>query len=1202
MMEDYMIKIQIHITVILLVTTSLLNISLFIPNNFTVTADPPPPSDSINGIQYIEGNWNISDSETYSDEIIILSGNLTILNGGNLTFNNVTLMMNCTSLDGEFNIELKPSGSLYILNGSMITDSPFDTDDDSAGDFEYMFWVRESSNFIMQDSELHESGWDWDNSGLTIETNEVLIKGSILSYNYAGLNISFSSNSILDSNIIFNNYLGIYMLQAINNTLNNNLLYNMSTWAIFIEYSSNNYFTGNYMYNNSWEVFNLISSSNNIIEQNSFTSNGAGIQFIYSSYNRIINNTIEDTINYGIYCYGSTYGNIIYKNTIRNHFFDGIRVRESLNSNISNNEIYNNNRYGIYLREAPNSSIENNTIYDNSFRGIVVDGSPNSTFVKNNIYNNSYGFHLATSNCTFTKNTIHDNLIYGMAVFSSSSDNLIINNSFFSNGDGISIGSNSNNNIFSNNRIYNNNKNGTYFFGNVNNIFINCSIINSTFYDISLNSDAHAIVLNTSFNKSKVYFDDDISTLTVQWFMNVYVNSSGGNPVRDVNINVYNISDELIAVGITDKNGFLRYIPVTERVQNSTMNTTFSPYNVTAIKGGSITYADPEPIINISKRVNITFFVTISPLHHITINPKGPETFVIGEEINYMAEGWNDVDEILLNTSWTPIWSVDNVSVAVINNGTGLLNALDLGNGIVNVTSTQIPNIYNTSMFTVILPPLHHIVITPLGPYSYYIGENVIYTAVGWNDAAETMLNLSWNPVWSVDGLLIASIDPSTGEFTSLSLGSSNVRVSDLFQISVFNVSAFSVIPWPLHHISINPTGPTFYYIEENQTYTAIGWNDPAETQQNFTWIPEWSVNNTSFASIDSISGVLNTLANGYGIVNVTDSFSQSVYNTSAFIILPYPIHHIDIIPDRLMRYYVNDEIIYTVIGWNDENESYQNTTWTPQWSINNSSIATIDPNTGEFRAIALGSGEINVTVVGFSGIYNTIQFTIEPWPLHHIEIIPDSNGNYYIGDTNTYSVIGWNDEAETQENNSWTPTWSIDDTSKASINSASGDFTALALGSSHVMVSATSPSQISNTSSFIVDPWPLHHISIEPSGPEIYEIGDIVKYSVIGWNDVEETQINSSWVPVWTLEGYIQELTFDGQEATFEAKKAGEGSIKCSDEITDIYVTSEIEVLKVDTDGDSGWVWILIIIVIIIILVIIFIQFYWKKNKEKNV
>ena len=51
-----------------------------------------------------DNHWIVNKTEIRINETIILDGNLTIENGGNLTFRNVTLIMNCFE-DGEFGIK-----------------------------------------------------------------------------------------------------------------------------------------------------------------------------------------------------------------------------------------------------------------------------------------------------------------------------------------------------------------------------------------------------------------------------------------------------------------------------------------------------------------------------------------------------------------------------------------------------------------------------------------------------------------------------------------------------------------------------------------------------------------------------------------------------------------------------------------------------------------------------------------------------------------------------------------------------------------------------------------------------------------------------------------------------------------------------------------------------------------------------------------
>ena len=116
------------------------------------------PDDGVDGLQYIEGDWVVNGTETYTDEIIVLNGSLIINSGGSLTLRHVTLAMNCTVADNQYNIIVNSGGSLTItdIDGdpstvndfSNITDSPFDTDNSSLDyDFHYTIFVYEGASF-----------------------------------------------------------------------------------------------------------------------------------------------------------------------------------------------------------------------------------------------------------------------------------------------------------------------------------------------------------------------------------------------------------------------------------------------------------------------------------------------------------------------------------------------------------------------------------------------------------------------------------------------------------------------------------------------------------------------------------------------------------------------------------------------------------------------------------------------------------------------------------------------------------------------------------------------------------------------------------------------------------------------------------------------------------------------------------------------
>ena len=95
------------------------------------------------------GDWVVTGTESYYNQVLVLNGNLFVEDGGNLTFRKVTLKMNCT-YDGQYNITVKIGGAFYVLEGSVITSA------NSAN--EYCFFVLSEATFRMSEGELHECG------------------------------------------------------------------------------------------------------------------------------------------------------------------------------------------------------------------------------------------------------------------------------------------------------------------------------------------------------------------------------------------------------------------------------------------------------------------------------------------------------------------------------------------------------------------------------------------------------------------------------------------------------------------------------------------------------------------------------------------------------------------------------------------------------------------------------------------------------------------------------------------------------------------------------------------------------------------------------------------------------------------------------------------------------------------------------------
>ncbi|ODS40205.1 MAG: hypothetical protein A7315_02645 [Candidatus Altiarchaeales archaeon WOR_SM1_79] len=128
-----------------------------------------------------------------------------------------------------------------------------------------------------------------------------------------------------------------------------------------------------------------------------------------------------------------------------------------------------------------------------------------------------------------------------------------------------------------------------------------------------LRDDVHPVAINTTFNRSKVSFEDAISSLTIKWYMNVFVKDIIGEPVVGAVVNVKNASGGELQTGITGFDGYVKWLPCTNSTIYPTITIFNDPHNVTVTKDGLTGYAVPQPIMNASKQVNVTLETDFPP-------------------------------------------------------------------------------------------------------------------------------------------------------------------------------------------------------------------------------------------------------------------------------------------------------------------------------------------------------------------------------------------------------------------------------------------------------------------------------------------------------------------------------------------------------------------------------------------------------------
>jgi parallel beta-helix repeat protein len=449
---------------------------------------------------------------------------------------------------------------------------------------------------------------------LYFASNENTINGNNASNNgKTGIEIAYSyHNTITDNNIFSNDEFGAHIRSSIEINMTNNTMIND---GIFIEGDSLEYWnthhidtsniingkpiyywknqTGGIIPPGAGEVI-LANCSNVIVENQELNYSTVSVELGFSFNNHIIGNNASLNGRQGIYLYSANGNNITGNNFSSNGWYS-IDLRFSNANKIYGNNVLANSQGNIRLTDSNGNNIIGNKVL-NSGWGIMLWSSGGNKISSNDISSNIIGIHLRDSNGNIiTDSDISSNSNIGIYFWGSSSttiDNCTINNS----------------------------PTGVYFLEqSMDNMFINSSISNSGNYDFyfsELNGgNSHATTLNTTFNKTRVYYGDNLSSggfsssLTVKWFMHVKVIYWNGSPVTNAEIWVNDTFGTNILSGQTDFQGWKRWIIVMEYIEQDTTGDHignrfyFTPHDVTATDGNLWGYAYPN--MDISKVVLI---------------------------------------------------------------------------------------------------------------------------------------------------------------------------------------------------------------------------------------------------------------------------------------------------------------------------------------------------------------------------------------------------------------------------------------------------------------------------------------------------------------------------------------------------------------------------------------------------------------------
>ncbi|MEW5937316.1 MAG: PKD domain-containing protein, partial [Candidatus Thermoplasmatota archaeon] len=174
-------------------------------------------------------------------------------------------------------------------------------------------------------------------------------------------------------------------------------------------------------------------------------------------------------------------------------------------------------------------------------------------------------------------------------------------------------------------------------------ILINSSVQNTKSFDFSL-TDSWFTITNTTFNKSKINFNNANANIIVNWYLNLHITDPLGNSISGANVRVRdNESSEMNLTA--NLNGFVNWTITKEYVQTLSTKTLYTPHNITVTKPGYQTvYAEVK--MNESKYITITLEPNDPP-----IADAGPDQAISEDETAFFdgSGSYDDVDILWYN-------------------------------------------------------------------------------------------------------------------------------------------------------------------------------------------------------------------------------------------------------------------------------------------------------------------------------------------------------------------------------------------------------------------------------------------------------------------------------------------------------------------------------------------------------------------------
>ncbi|WP_348261714.1 Ig-like domain-containing protein [Telmatobacter sp. DSM 110680] len=464
-------------------------------------------------------------------------------------------------------------------------------------------------------------------------------------------------------------------------------------------------------------------------------------------------------------------------------------------------------------------------------------------------------------------------------------------------------------------------------------------------------------------------------TVTVNGAALSSISISGGSPVAA------GVSEQLTAEGTyTDSSTQAITSQVTWQSSDSTIATVSSSGMLKSLKAGSVTIS--ATMSSVTGNASVT--VSSAVLTSINVGTPSPSLASGGTEQLTATGVFSDSTTQPITTQ--VVWGSSDSTVAVVNS-VGLLTALKAGS--VTVTASM-SGVSGTGNVVVNAPSLVSITVAPVA-FTIASGQSKQLSAMGvYSDG--TSSDVTSQATWTAASTAYATVS-SSGLVTGVAAGGSTITAT----IGSKSGSAVATVTSALL-LSIMVTPATASIATgQTQAFTANGiFSDGSTT--DITNSVTWSSNATNFATIDQ-TGLATGVSTGAAMI--TASSGTATPGMAALTVTAAVLTEIDIAPDG--QYIpVGGQYPLALTGTYSDNSTQTITNAT--WSSSDSTLASVDPNTGIVTGVANSNNNPVTITASYGGMTNTTTVYITSAVPESLQITP-ATASIASGTTQQYAV-----------------------------------------------------------------------------------------------------------------------------------------------------------------------------------------------------